>query len=183
MDQGTTLWCGWVLEQLLVSKDESALLKAKRKSAIYHAGDTGYRRSASSPAICPIFKEIGESLGPFDLSFVPIWRGGSLGFISRLGLRLSHDAVPSALHASPGDALDIHSEVKSRNTVAIHFGSFVGSENESLEAVLEFEEAREARGVLELEGGEDARKGRSGMVDIGGSLAVEVGVKDNKITA
>ncbi|TVY32136.1 N-acyl-phosphatidylethanolamine-hydrolyzing phospholipase D [Lachnellula occidentalis] len=177
LDQGATLWCGWVVEQLIGSKDDATLAKAKRKSAIYHAGDTGYRRSASSPAICPIFKEIGESLGPFDVSFVPIWRGGSLGFISRLGLRLSHDAVPSALHASPGDALDIHGEVRSRNTIAIHFGSFVGSENESLEAVLEFEEERGERGVLELEEGEDTGKGRAGMVDIGGSFAVEVGVE------
>ena len=83
-DQGTTLWCGWVVEQLLVSKDEAETSKIKRKGAIYHAGDTGYRRTAKSTAVCPIFKEIGQKLGPFDLSFVPIWRGGSLGFISYL---------------------------------------------------------------------------------------------------
>jgi N-acyl-phosphatidylethanolamine-hydrolysing phospholipase D len=185
LDQGTTLWCGWVLEQLHLSNDEDAPSKTKRKSAIYHAGDTGYRRTASSPAICPIFKEIGQALGPFDLSFIPIWRGGSLGFISRLGIRINLHDVPSALHASPGDALDIHGDARSKHTVAIHFGTFVGSENESLESVLEFEEAREKRGVLELEGGEDngGGKGRAGMVDIGGSFAVEVGVSDDKIPA
>lgn len=32
--------------------------------------------------------EIGKKLGPFDLSFLPIWRGGTLGFVSWLGLRV-----------------------------------------------------------------------------------------------
>lgn len=33
--------------------------------------------------------ELGKKFGPFDLSFVPIWRGGSLGFVSYIGLRVS----------------------------------------------------------------------------------------------
>jgi L-ascorbate metabolism protein UlaG (beta-lactamase superfamily) len=103
LDQGATLWCGWVIERLLVSKDEAKTLKVRRKGAIYHAGDTGYRRTAKSSAVCPIFKEIGQKFGPLDMSFVPIWRGGSLGFISHLGLRLSHNDLPSALHAAPAE--------------------------------------------------------------------------------
>lgn len=184
LDQGTTLWCGWVVEQLLLSKDEDAPSTAKRKSAIYHAGDTGYKRSHSSSEICPIFKEIGRQFGPFDLSFVPIWRGGTLGFISKLGLRLNHQDVPSALHASPTDALEIHADVSSKNTVAIHFGSFVGSENESLESVLEFDEAREKMGLLGLgESGEGVEKGRAGLVDIGASVAVEIALEKVEIPA
>lgn len=185
LDQGTTLWCGWVIEQLSASKDEAASSEINRKSAVYFAGDTGYRRSHKSPAICPIFAEIGRKLGPFDLSFIPIWRGGTLGFISRLGLRLNHNDVPSSLHAGPSDALDIAKDVRSKNTVAIHFGTFVGSENESLESVLEFDEAREKRGILGLEeAGDDEGKGRVGMVDIGASFAVEIGVVgDAKIPA
>jgi N-acyl-phosphatidylethanolamine-hydrolysing phospholipase D len=178
LDQGRTLWCGWVIEQLLVSKDEAETSKIKRTGAIYHAGDTGYRRTAKSEAVCPIFKEIGQKLGPFDLSFVPIWRGGTLGFISHLGLRLSHNDIPSALHASPVDAIDIHNDVSSKNTVAVHFGTFVGSENESLEAVMEFEEGRQNRGVLNLDEQPVAGRGRAGIVDIGGSVAVEIDVHD-----
>jgi L-ascorbate metabolism protein UlaG (beta-lactamase superfamily) len=174
LDQGTTLWCGWVVEQLIASKDVAETSKLKRKGAIYHAGDTGYRRTATSSAICPVFKEIGRKFGPFDLSFVPIWRGGTLGFFSHLGLRLSHNDIPAALHAAPADAIDIHKDVLSRNTLAIHFGVFVGSENESLEAIMEFEEGREDRGVLDLlEPGEDEH-GRAGIIDVGGSLAVEI---------
>jgi N-acyl-phosphatidylethanolamine-hydrolysing phospholipase D len=178
LDRGTTLWCGWVIEQLLVSKDEAETSKAKRKGAIYHAGDTGYRRTAKSTAVCPIFKEIGQKFGFFDLSFVPIWRGGSLGFISHLGLRLSHNDIPSALHAAPADAIDIHKDVLSRNTVAIHFGTFIGSENESLEAIMEFEEGREDRDVLRLDEQAAGECGRAGIIDIGGSLAVEISVHD-----
>jgi len=179
LDQGTTLWCGWVMEQLLVSKDEADESRTKRKGAVYHAGDTGYRRTAKSDAICPVFKEIGERFGGFDLSFVPIWRGGSLGFISHVGLRLSQKDLISALHASPDDAVDIHRDVRSRNTVAVHFGTFVGSENESLEAVMEFHDAREERGVLDLEEkGVDG--GRAGILDIGGSVAVEIAVEEER---
>lgn len=178
LDQGTTLWCGWVIEQLLISKDEAETSKTKRMGAIYHAGDTGYRRTARSTAICPIFKEIRQKFGSFDLSFIPIWRGGTLGFLSHLGFRLSHGDVLSALHASPGDAMDIHKEVSSCNTVGVHFGTFTGSENETLEAILEFEEAREDRGVLQLNEQPADEHGRAGILDIGGSLAVEIGVNE-----
>jgi L-ascorbate metabolism protein UlaG (beta-lactamase superfamily) len=178
LDQGTTLWCGWVIEQLLMSNDESETSKMRRKGAIYHAGDTGYRRTAKSDAICPVFKQIGQKFGSFDLSFIPIWRGGSLGFISHLGLRLSHNDIPAALHAAPVDAIDIHKDVLSRNTIAIHFGTFVGSENESLESIMEFEEGREDRDVLGLDGPATDKRGRAGIIDIGGSLAVEITVRD-----
>lgn len=179
LDQGTTLWSGWVIEQLLVSTDEDTPSQTRRKGAIYHAGDTGYRRTAKSEAVCPVFKEIGRKFGGFDLSFVPIWRGGTLGWISKLGLRLDHNDIPAALHASPIDAVDIHGDVGSRCSVAVHFGTFVGSENESLEAVLEFEEGREERGVASLDGDEGGSgKGRAGIVDIGGSVVVEVEERD-----
>jgi N-acyl-phosphatidylethanolamine-hydrolysing phospholipase D len=178
LDQGTTLWCGWVIEQLLVSKDEAESSKTKVKGAIYHAGDTGYRRTAKSSAVCPVFSEIGRKFGPVDLSFVPIWRGGSLGFISQLGLRLSHKDIPSALHAAPVDAIDIHKDVLSRNSIAVHFGTFIGSENESLEAIMEFEEARVDRNVLRLDEPEVEGRSRAGIIDIGESFAVEIGLRD-----
>ena len=161
-----------------------------RRCAIYHAGDTGYRRSARSPVTCPVFRAIGTRLGPFDLSFVPIWRGGTLGFVSSVGLRLALDDVSATLHGSPADAVCVHRDVRSRHTVGVHFGTFVGSENETLEAVIEFGVACEEGGVAGLEGdggrkgeeeekegegGEDGGwKGRAGVLDIGASLAVVI---------
>lgn len=190
LDQGQTLWCGWVIEQLLIPKSlpesnpssstssPTTPPQTQRKGSIYHAGDTGYRRIAGSPITCPVFSLIGSKYGPFDISFLPIWRGGSLGFLSNIGLRLSHKDIPSALHGSPADAIDMHKDVKSLNSVGIHFGTFVGSENESLEAILEFEEAREEAGALPLNGEENDERGRAGVVDIGGSVAVRISARD-----
>jgi L-ascorbate metabolism protein UlaG (beta-lactamase superfamily) len=178
LDQGKTLWCGWVIEQLLVSKDGAETSKTRRHGAIYHAGDTGYRRSAKSTAVCPIFKEIGKKFGGFDLSFIPIWRGGTLGFVSSLGLRLSHNDIPATLHVGPADAIEIHKDVLSRNTIPAHFGTFIGSANESLESILEFEEARESQDVLHLDQEAEEGRSRAGITDIGGSVAVEIRVRD-----
>jgi N-acyl-phosphatidylethanolamine-hydrolysing phospholipase D len=172
-DSGRTLWCGWVIEQLLNSKDESSTSSYSRKGSIYHAGDTGYRRSAKSSAICPVFTEIGSRYGPIDLSFIPIWRGGTLGFISNLGLRLSHEDIPATFHASPKDAVAIHQDIRSRNSIAIHFGTFVGSQDETHEAVIELAEAKEDAGVPGLDEKAEG-KGRMGAIDIGESFVVEM---------
>jgi len=56
----------------------------------------------------------------------------------------------------------------------IHFGTFVGSENESLEAVIELHEAAEEAGVLMLDEPGPAERGRVGVVDIGETVAIEV---------
>jgi L-ascorbate metabolism protein UlaG (beta-lactamase superfamily) len=171
LDGGSTLWCGWVVERFVNAQSDN---KRTRKGAIYHAGDTGYRRTTKSDCVCPAFKEIGEKFGGFDISFIPIWRGGSLGFISYLGLRLSHHDIPSALHCSPTDAIAIHKDVKSRNTVGIHFGTFIGSENESHDAMVEFQDACEEAGVKEIIGRREPGSTRAGTLDIGGSLAVAI---------
>ncbi|CZT49553.1 uncharacterized protein RSE6_10417 [Rhynchosporium secalis] len=202
LDQGQTLWCGWMVEQLLIPASPSSSSsssapqpsntpKIQVKGTIYHAGDTGYRPSSSSTITCPIFPQINQLHGPLDIAYLPIWRGGSLGFISTMGLRLSHKDIPSTFHGSPADAIEIHREVGSRFSVGIHFGTFVGSENESLEAVLEFEDARSKAGLGRLSdvvkedekiGGEEERlKGRAGVLDIGGSIAVEIKARDANV--
>ena len=56
----------------------------------------------------------------------------------------------------------------------IHFGTFVGSENESLEAVIELHEAAEEAGVAMLDEPSEADKGRIGVLDIGETVAIEV---------
>ncbi|GAA5960770.1 hypothetical protein JCM21900_006867 [Sporobolomyces salmonicolor] len=141
--------------------------RVTRKGAIYHAGDTGYRRHRKSSEICPAFEELGRKYGPFDLSFIPIWRGGSFGFVSAIGLRLQHENITSALHGSPADAVNIHLDVKSRNSVGIHFGTFIGAESEALEAVIELNEAIEDAGVRYLDDPNEDEKGRMGITDVG----------------
>jgi len=116
LDKDTTLWCGWVIEQFLCSKNEASVSETRRFGSIYHAGDTGYRRVATSDVVCPAFKEIGDRFGSFDLAFIPIWRGGTLGFFSNLGLRLSHNELPAQNHASPSDAQEQPIHNRSRPT-------------------------------------------------------------------
>jgi N-acyl-phosphatidylethanolamine-hydrolysing phospholipase D len=169
-DKGSTLWCGWVVERFAT---QDASKSKARKGSVYHAGDTGYRRIAKSTAIFPAFKEIGNKFGTLDISFIPIWRGGSLGVISYAGVRLLHQHMPSAFHCSPEDAVLIHKDVKSRNTIAVHFGTFVGSELESQEAVEEFYKACGEGNVKSLESKEIDENGRAGTIDIGESILVD----------
>ncbi|KAG8875701.1 hypothetical protein FRB98_007632, partial [Tulasnella sp. 332] len=184
-DYSKTLWCGWVIEQK-VSKpptesptDEWA---STCRGAVYFAGDTGYRRYSHSTEVCPIFKEIGNRFGPLDLSFIPIWRGGTLSFLSWAGLRLTHETVPSAFHASPADAVSIHLDIQSKVSLGIHFGTFVGATQETLEAMVELRHACDEVGVPNLrdevgvlEGSSETpqtdaernEKGRMGTINLG----------------
>jgi N-acyl-phosphatidylethanolamine-hydrolysing phospholipase D len=66
-------------------------------------GDTGYT---------PDFKEIGEKLGPFDLAAIPIGAYEPRWFMAR------H-------HINPEEAVQIHKDIGSRKSVAIHWGTFI----------------------------------------------------------
>ncbi|KAH8929241.1 Metallo-hydrolase/oxidoreductase, partial [Atractiella rhizophila] len=152
-DQGSTLWCGWVVE---TTKNEERL-------AIYHAGDTGYR---SADDTCPAFKEIGEKYGPLTASMIPIWRGGSLSFLSTMGVRLRTHKLTANIHGDPTDAIDIHIDVRSKNSIGMHFGTFVGTHEEGTEAIISLSKILEKRGVKELKRGDKEEDGM-GIMDIG----------------
>jgi N-acyl-phosphatidylethanolamine-hydrolysing phospholipase D len=69
---------------------------------IFFAGDTGYS---------PDFAEIGLRLGPMDLSLLPIGAYQPRWFMQ-------------AMHVDPEEAVRIHMDVKSRQSVAMHWGTF-----------------------------------------------------------
>lgn len=69
---------------------------------IYYTGDTGYS---------DIFKEIGTKKGPFDLAFIPIGAYKPEWFMG-------------PIHISPDEAVQVHHDVLSRHSVAMHFGTF-----------------------------------------------------------
>ena len=71
--------------------------------AIYFAGDTGY---------CPVFEEIRARFGGFDLALIPI------GAYRPRWLMQS-------IHVDPHEAVQIHIDVGSRQSVACHWGTFV----------------------------------------------------------
>ena len=56
--------------------------------------------------------------------------------------------------------------------VGIHFGTFIGAESESLEAIIELQQAVEDAGVKRLEDPNEDEKGRMGVVDLGETYCV-----------
>jgi L-ascorbate metabolism protein UlaG (beta-lactamase superfamily) len=84
-----TLWAGWVV--------------LADNFRFFFCGDTGY---------APVFKEIGEKYGPFDLSTIPIGAYEPRWF-------MRHH------HITPEEAVQVHLDVRSKKSVAIHWGTFV----------------------------------------------------------
>lgn len=71
--------------------------------SFFHAADSGYTK---------LFKEIGKKLGPFDLSAIPI------GSYEPRWLMRPH-------HMNPEEAVRTHMDVRSKKSVAIHWGTFI----------------------------------------------------------
>ncbi|MBM4286735.1 MAG: MBL fold metallo-hydrolase [Deltaproteobacteria bacterium] len=69
---------------------------------IYFAGDTGYS---------PDFWEIGARLGPMRLALIPIG-----GYRPRWFMR--------PMHLDPGEAVQVHRDVRSQQSIGMHWGTF-----------------------------------------------------------
>ena len=158
-DHGSTLWCSWVLK---TEPTDQGLPQEKANNVIklFFAGDTGYKyvpKSANEADMpyCPAFKEIGETLGPFDLSLLPI------------GL-CSPRHLMSSVHCTPEDALCLHKELKSRKSIGMHYGTVRGGISQYFEEVTEpprrFKEACEKEGKI---WGKEL-----GLIDIGETIAI-----------
>lgn len=127
-DHGNTLWGSWAIEELLdVTVEESRKQESQTPSQVgkklYFAGDTALK-SASAPEVCPAFEQIGNTLGPFDLSLLPIGC-------------YSPRAWMSNFHASPEDSMIIHELVKSRKSIGMHYGVIRGGLSAHYEDVRE----------------------------------------------
>ena len=69
----------------------------------WHAGDTGYSDT--------LFREIGERTGPFRFAMIPIG-----GYAPRYFM--------SASHIDPSEAVDVHIDVRSQQSMPMHWGTF-----------------------------------------------------------
>ena len=78
------------------------VIESKAVGNLYFAGDSGYG---------PHFRVIGEQFGPLQLALIPIGAYKPNWFMS-------------PVHCNPAEAVQIHQDVRSEQSVAIHFGTF-----------------------------------------------------------
>jgi len=87
----------------------------------YFGGDTGY---------CPAFKQIGDKYGPFTLAAIPIGA-------------YEPREVLKCQHVDPEEAVQVHIDIKAKNSVGIHWGTFVLTGEYVLEPPKKLKEAAE----------------------------------------
>lgn len=95
-----------------------------REKKFFFAGDTAY---------CSVFKQIGEIYGPFDLAILPIGAYKPRWFLKDY-------------HVDPSEALQLHYDLKAKQSVAVHWGTFKLSEERCVEPALELGRVRELAG-------------------------------------
>ena len=169
-DMGTTLWSSWVVVEpaseltarLPSILDHKSATSGQMPRKVFFAGDTGYRAilstdgSEASLPHCPVFSQIGDLFGSFDLALLPI------------GL-YSPRQLSSSIHCSPEDSICVHKDIKSKRSIGMHWGTVRGGLSQYYEDVREpprrWREAAEKSG---LKWGEDV-----GLLDIGETLVIE----------
>lgn len=95
-----------------------------REKKFFFAGDTAY---------CSVFKQIGQIYGPFDLTILPIG-----AYKPRWFLR--------DYHVDPSEAMQLHRDLDSKQSVAVHWGTFKLSEERCVEPALELGRVRDIAG-------------------------------------
>lgn len=117
-DKGLTLWASWSVES--------------GGKKVWFGGDTGYRAVPELPKgvddyddehvypHCPVFNDIGNLRGPFDLGLIPIG---------------AYDPrwIMSPMHANPFDSVNIFKDTKCKRAMGIHWGTWVLTEEDVLE--------------------------------------------------
>ncbi|MBO0949825.1 MBL fold metallo-hydrolase [Fibrella forsythiae] len=97
----------------------------KAVGKLYFAGDSGYG---------PHFKAIGSQFGPIRLALIPIGAYKPNWFMS-------------PVHVNPTEAVLIHQDVRSVQSVAIHFGTFPLADDGEGEPVTDLKKALMDKGV------------------------------------
>lgn len=95
----------------------------------FFAGDTGYSKD---------FKEIGDRFGPIDVSLLPIGAYAPRWFMQEV-------------HVNPEEAVKIHLDVKSKLSIAMHWGSFPLTDEPLEEPPLQLEHAKRRYSVPQSE--------------------------------
>jgi L-ascorbate metabolism protein UlaG (beta-lactamase superfamily) len=99
---------------------------AASRGKIYFAGDTGYHAET--------FNRIGVEAGPFRVSIIPIGASRPVWFMS-------------PVHCTPYEAVQIHLDVKSEQSIACHFGTFPLGDDSQHGPARELEDALHQRNI------------------------------------
>ncbi|KAG8577148.1 hypothetical protein GDO81_010080 [Engystomops pustulosus] len=91
----------------------------------YFAGDTAY---------CAAFEQIGKRFGPFDVAAIPIGAYEPRWFMKNQ-------------HVDPEEAVKIHTDIRAKKSVAIHWGTFALANEFYLEPPVKLKEALERYGL------------------------------------
>lgn len=134
-DRNATLWCSWFMRAI-----DTEIPSNKDVASVYFTGDTGYRsllgdngkiisdydtENLDTPtptttvsgepepanSTCPAFKEIYDCLGAPHLALIPIGA-------------YEPRKILSYVHASPLDAVQIHLDLHSRHSLAMHWATW-----------------------------------------------------------
>ncbi|KAK9381410.1 beta-lactamase superfamily domain-containing protein [Kockiozyma suomiensis] len=122
-DYGKALCASWAIDS---------------KGKVYFGGDTGYRAVPKVAdgvddhdldlPVCPAFKEIGDFRGPFDLALLPIGAYSPRHIMSRV-------------HSDPEDSVNIFRDVKAKRALAMHYGTWILTDEPILEPIQKLREA------------------------------------------
>jgi N-acyl-phosphatidylethanolamine-hydrolysing phospholipase D len=100
-----------------------------RGRKIAFLGDSGY---------APFFAELGRRFGPLDLAFIPIGAYEPRWFMH-------------PLHMNPEEAVLVHRELRSKRSIAMHWGTFALADDPLAEAPRLLKAARSAAGLTQDE--------------------------------
>ena len=91
----------------------------------FFSGDTGY---------CDVFKTIGDLYGPFDVAALGVGAYKPRWFMK-------------GVHMNPAEAVQVRQDLRCRQAIAMHWGTFPLADEDYLEPALELARARAEAGV------------------------------------
>lgn len=118
------------------------------QSKFFFSGDTAY---------CPVFKQIGNTFGPFDFAAIPIGAYAPRWFMKDV-------------HCNPEEALRIHQDLRAKRSIGVHWGTFPMADEDFIEPALELARVRDMAGVsaqdfFTMRHGETINQGESSKYD------------------
>jgi L-ascorbate metabolism protein UlaG (beta-lactamase superfamily) len=121
-DRNRTLWAGFMIE---FAGSPRASASESRGRRLFFTGDSGY---------APHFADVAARFGPPDVSLIPIGAYEPRWFMS-------------AAHMNPDEAVRAHLDLRSPQSVAMHFGCFQLTDEAIDEPVRDLAKALAAHGV------------------------------------